>query len=162
MSGLRIASYTVKADSRQAVRWHRHAAAEGFPSVGAWIAVTVERYLKLRDRPVPLYWSPGRFTVTLDGGESEVAGVLSPPFGIFRGTFTGPKLRGLGVHTLVYRGPDQPGRVLATVRYRREARALAAELARQWLREAEPALPPGGGEQAGRTCATLPRSVIKA
>lgn len=74
MSGLRIASYTVKADARQAVRWHRHAAAEGFPSVGAWIAVAVERYLKASDRPVPLFWSPGSFTVALDGGEVEVSG----------------------------------------------------------------------------------------
>jgi len=131
VSGLRIASYTVKADARQAVRWHRHAAAEGSGSVGAWIAVTVERYLKLRDRPVPLFWSPGSFTVTLDCGEAEVSGAISPPFATFRGTVAGPKEGGRGVHTLVYL---PTGRVLATVAYRRDARALASELAREWVR----------------------------
>lgn len=138
MSGLRIASYTVKADARQAVRWHRHAAAEGFHSVGAWIAAAVERYLKLRDRPLPLHWSPSRFTVALDCGETEVSGTLSPPFGTFRGTTAGPKLAGLGVHTLVH---VPSGRILATVRYRREARALAADLARTWVREEVPPPP---------------------
>ena len=139
MSGLRIASYTVKADARQAVRWHRHAAAEGFPSVGAWIAATVERYLKLRDRPVPLYWSPGRFTVAFEDGEREVSGLLSPPFATFRGTAVGQKEGGRSVHTLAYL---PTGRILATFSYRRDARVLASELAREtWRAQAPPVSP---------------------
>jgi hypothetical protein len=131
---LRVATYTVRADARQAVRWQRLAAAEGFPSVGAWIAVTVERHMKLRNRPVPLHWSPGRFTVAFEHGEAEVSGLLSVPFATFRGTAAGQKEGGRSVHTLVYLGPGGAGRILATVPFRRDARVLAADLARTWVR----------------------------
>ncbi|HVF61063.1 MAG TPA: hypothetical protein VNJ70_14750 [Thermoanaerobaculia bacterium] len=130
---MRVAAYTVRADAHQAVRWQRNAAAEGFPSVGAWIAVTVERYLKLRARPVPLHWREARFVVALDCGDMQVKGSISPPFATFRGTAAGPTLSKTNVHTLVYLEPGKAGRVLATVQCRRDARVLAVELARSWM-----------------------------
>ncbi len=129
MSTLRVATYSVRADVQTSARWQRHAAAEGFPSVGAWLAVVAERYLKLRNRPVPLHWSPGRFTVAFEHGEAEVSGLISAPFATFRGTAAGQKVGGRSVHTLVHL---PTGRILATVSYRRDARALALELAREW------------------------------
>ncbi len=83
--------------------------------------------------PLPLAWRLGRFPVALeDGTVPEMRGHVSPPFGIFHGTGAGPIPWGCAhLHTLVY----LPGRrIVATFRYARECRALAAELAGVWAR----------------------------
>lgn len=134
MSGpLRVASFTVHGTAHQSARWKQAAGAEGFASAGAWLACAADAYLKARARagaPVPLYWRRGRFAVQLDAGAAEVWGAVSPPFATFRGTAAGRSGPAANVHTLVYL---PVGRILATVRHQREARTLAADLARQWL-----------------------------
>jgi hypothetical protein len=56
-------------------------------------------------------------------------GVVSPPFGVFRGTSHGPNRNKL--RTLVHL---PSGRIIATLKSSRQCRALAAELAPVLLR----------------------------
>lgn len=92
--GMKSAAFTVRADVRQSARWKRAAEAEGFPSVEAWAALTLDAYLELRmkaEMPVPLAWRSGRFAARLEGGELvTVKGHLSPPFGAFEGSAAQP------------------------------------------------------------------------
>ena len=133
---MKVATFTVRADVRQSARWKQASEGEGFPSVGAWLAGAADAYLKVRARagiPIPLAWRMGRFEVQLQGGEVvEVSGHISPPFGSFCGTSDGPSSHdGRKRHTLVY-VPSR--RILATLRTYGQSRALAAELARLWVR----------------------------
>jgi hypothetical protein len=133
---VKTASFTVRADVHQSARWKQAAESEGFASCGAWLAKAADAYLKMRVKaglPLPLAWHLGRFRVRLeDGTEPELRGFVSPPFGIFHGSGSGPIRQGsTHCQTLVY----LPGRrIVATFRYAREARALAAELAGVWAR----------------------------
>lgn len=133
---MKVATFTVKADARQSARWKQAAEGEGFPSVGAWLAGAADAYLKARARagmPIPLAWRQGSFHVELEGGEiARVSGKVSPPFGSFAGTEAGPVFyAGRRKFCLVYL-PSR--RILATVSSFRECKALAAELARLWVR----------------------------
>lgn len=133
---MKVASFTVRASMPQSIGWKHAADAEGFRSVGAWLARAADAYLKLRAKaglPLPLAWRLGRFLVRLeDGTEPELRGFVSPPFGVFHGSGAGPiPCGGTHLHTLVYL-PAR--RIVATFRYGRQARALAAELAGVWAR----------------------------
>jgi hypothetical protein len=145
---LKTASFTVRADVHQSARWKQAADSEGFASCGAWLARAADAYLRLRAKaelPLPLAWRLGRFPVTLDDGTTpEVKGWIARPFGHFSGTDTGPKYPGCHLHTLVY----LPGRrIVATFKYARQCRALAAELAGVWARS--------GGEEDIRAGPTI-------
>jgi hypothetical protein len=130
---LKTASFHVRATAAQAVTWNRAAEAEGHRSAGTWLAAAADAYLKARARaghPLPLAWHHGAFTAHLtDGRELQVRGVVSPPFGIFRGTSHGPDRNKL--RTLVHL---PSGRIIATLKSSRQCRALAAELAPVLLR----------------------------
>jgi hypothetical protein len=69
----------------------------------------------------------------MDGREVHLRGVVSPPFGVFRGTSHGPDRNKL--RTLVHL---QSGRITATLKSSRQCRALAAELAPVFLRSELP------------------------
>ncbi len=135
MKTLRVASFTVHATAVQSRLWKIAAESEGFASVGAWAARALDAYLRQRARaggPVPLAWHRGRFTVILDGEAHAVRGHVSPPFGSYRGDGTGRRTMRTGhLHRLVYL---PTGRLLATVGRLRDSKALAAELARLWVR----------------------------
>ena len=125
---MKVATFTVRATMPQSVTWKRAADSEGFASCEAWLARAANAYLKLRAKAgLPLPWHLGRFPVRLeDGTEPEIRGWIARPFGHFSGTDTGPKSSGCHLHTLVY----LPGRrIVATFRYARQCRSLAAELA---------------------------------
>ncbi|HEY3572113.1 MAG TPA: hypothetical protein VGP73_29570 [Thermoanaerobaculia bacterium] len=130
---MKVATFTVHATAEQSVRWKRAAEAEGHRSAGTWLAAAADAYLKARARaghPLPLAWHLGKFTARLmDGRELQVRGVVSPPFGIFRGTSHGPDRNKL--RTLVHL---PTGRIIATLKSSRQCRALAAELAPVLLR----------------------------
>jgi hypothetical protein len=130
---VKVASYTVHADAQQSVRWNRAAEGEGFRSTGTWLAMAADAYLRVRARagqPLPLAWHHGTFTAHLmDGRELQVRGVVSPPFGVFRGTSHGPDRNKL--RTLVHL---PSGRIIATLKSSRQCRALASELAPVLLR----------------------------
>jgi hypothetical protein len=133
---MKTAAFTVRASMEQSVRWKRAADAEGYLAVGPWLAAAVDSYLKIRARaglPVPLSW--GRFgrlrVVLMDGREVQLPGRISVPFGIFRGSTEGAGPRACNRHTLVYL---PTGRILATLATERDCKALAAELARLWVR----------------------------
>lgn len=131
MNRLKVASFTVHATAVQSARWKQAAEAEGFTSAGAWLAAAADAYLRARVKagaPIPLAWRRGVFRVVLDGEELTVRGHVSTPFATLHGDGHG---RMLHLHRLVYM---PTARVLATVRTRQEARALAAELARLWVR----------------------------
>ena len=134
MASLKTATFTVHADVRQSARWKQVAEAEGFPSVGAWLARAADAYLKARaqaGQPIPLSWRKGRFRVELQVGEAVLPGFVSLPFGAFRGTALGKGVMGCHQFTLVY---IPSGRILATMRTYGQCRALASELARLWVR----------------------------
>lgn len=138
MRELRVASFHVRATAAQSARWKQASEAEGFASVGAWVACAVDSYLKARARagaPIPLAWRRGRFAVLLEDREAMVYGHVSPPFAAFRGDGTGRQRRYANVYRLVYL-PTR--RVLATLRYFHDCKALAADLARRWVREEIP------------------------
>jgi hypothetical protein len=144
---VKVAAFTVRGDAQQSVRWNRAAQGEGFKSTGAWLAAAADGYLAARARAgmlIPLAWEWGSFRVRLEGGELvEVSGHLSPPFGSYCGTGKGPSsYSGRKRHVLVYL-PN--GRILATVRTYQQCKALAAELARLWVRGdgSEPSGNPG-------------------
>jgi hypothetical protein len=135
-SRLKVASFTIRATMAQSVAWKRAAEAEGHASVGTWAAEALDVYLKARarsGRPLPLFWSRGRFRVHLENGtEPELTGWIARPFGIFHGSEAGPIPQGsTHRYTLTYL---PSGRPVATFRYARECRALAAELAGVWAR----------------------------
>jgi hypothetical protein len=139
---LKVATFTLHADLQQSVRWKRAADAEGHRSVGTWLAAAADAYLRVRAKagfPMPLAWQRGVFTARLmDGQEIRVQGMVSPPFGCFEGTYAGPD-RNHGPRTLVYL---PSGRIVATLRTSRQARALASEIAPALLRDELPELAP--------------------
>lgn len=146
---MKVATFTVHADARQSARWKQAAEGEGFPSVGSWLAAAADSYLKARARaglPIPLAWRRGRFRVELQGGAAELPGFVSLPFGAFRGTAAGRGVQACHRFTLVY-VPN--GRILATVRTYQQCKALAAELARLWVRG-------DGSEPSGNPAPVLP------
>jgi hypothetical protein len=132
---LKTASFTVRATMAQSARWKLATEAEGFRSVGGWLADAADAYLKVRAKaglPLPLAWSRGRFRVRLeDGAEPELPGWIARPFGIFRGTDAGPGYHGCHLYTLAYL-PAR--RIVATFRYAQHCKALASELAGVWAR----------------------------
>lgn len=131
---LKTASFTVRASVEQSARWKRAAEAEGHRSAGTWLAAAADAYLKARARagaPVPLAWHRGMFPVLLgDDSTPTLRGSVSHPFGTYRGTAGGP-VRGGDSYVLVYL---PTGRILATLRHAAQCKALAAELARAWVR----------------------------
>lgn len=130
---MKTASFHVRATPAQATAWNRAAQAEGHRSAGTWLAAAADAYLRVRAKagqPLPLAWHLGTFTAHLmDGRELQVRGVVSPPFGVFRGTSHGPDRNKL--RTLVHL---PTGRIIATLKSSRQCRALAAELAPVLLR----------------------------
>jgi hypothetical protein len=133
---LKVASYTVRASQEQAIRWNRAAEAEGHRSAGTWLAVAADTYLRVRAKagiPLPLAWRHGAFHVRLeDGAEPRVRGWVAPPFGLYHGSPEGAIPHGsTHCYSLVY----LPAlRIVATLRYAKHGRALAAELAGVWAR----------------------------
>jgi hypothetical protein len=129
-------SFTVDADRERADLW-REAAAERCMSVSSWLADTADARLRERARTgqaPPLSWDRGRFLVRLTdtsrspsvAADVEVPGLISRPFGIFRGTARGLGAPGSGEHTLAHL-PTR--RTIATLPLRKSCMALAAELA---------------------------------
>jgi hypothetical protein len=146
---VKVATFSVRASLPQSVRWKLAAESEGFASCGAWLARAADAYLRLRAKagmPLPLAWRHGTVRVRLDDGrEPELRGFVSPPFGIFHGSGGGPIQQGsTHCQTLVYL-PAR--RIVATFRYAREAKALAAELAGVWARS--------GGEDGDKRAGPL-------
>lgn len=132
---MNVASFTVKATMDQSIRWKRAAEGAGHRAVGTWIGEAVDAYLRARARagqPIALAWHRGRFLVALEGAEEWVKGHVSPPFGHYLGTAAGPGYTGCKRQTLVHLPSRQ---VIATLRTSAQARALAAELAPEWLRD---------------------------
>jgi hypothetical protein len=138
---VKVATFTVHATAEQSVRWKRAADAEGHRAAGTWLAAAADAYLRVRARagqPIALAWHLGAFTVRLmDGGEVRVRGMVSPPFGLYIGTAHGPDRN--KQRTLVHL---PTGRVVATLRSSRQARALASEIAPALLRHELPDLAP--------------------
>ncbi|HEY2293073.1 MAG TPA: hypothetical protein VGM86_20400 [Thermoanaerobaculia bacterium] len=129
-------SYTVDANHVQADLW-REAAAERCMSVPSWLADTADAHLRERARTgqaTPLSWHSDRFLVRLTdtsrcpsvAADVEVPGLISRPFGIYRGTTRGLGEPGSGTHTLAHL-PTR--RTIATLPLRKSCMALAAELA---------------------------------
>ena len=129
-------SYTVDANHVQADQWGA-AAAERCMSVSSWLADTADvhlRELARSGRATPLLWDRGRFLVRLTdttrspsvAADVEVPGLISRPFGIFRGSGRGVGAPGSGTHTLAHL-PTR--RTIATLPLRKSCMALAAELA---------------------------------
>jgi hypothetical protein len=129
-------SFAVDADRERAELW-RVAAAERCMSVPSWLADTADVHLRERarsGRATPLSWHPGRFLVRLTdttrspsvAADVEVPGLISRPFGIYRGTTRGVGAPGSGTHTLAHL-PTR--RTIATLPLRKSCMALAAELA---------------------------------
>jgi hypothetical protein len=139
VGSLRVASFTVRATAEQSARWKRAAEAEGHRSAGTWLAEAADAYLKARaraGRPLPLAWRRGLFRVLLlDGREVEVCGMVSPPFGEFRGTVEG---RDTSKRRTLVHIPTR--RVIATLKSARQCKALAAELAPVYARDEATAL----------------------
>ena len=132
---MKTASFTVRASEKQSLRWKRAADAEGHASVGSWLAEAADRHLdalQRAGRPLALAWRKGRFRVALEGREAEVSGQMSPPFGIYHGTPSGPIPHGSTKYQSLVYLPD--GRIVATFHYARHCKALAGELARVWVR----------------------------
>jgi hypothetical protein len=132
---VKVASFTVGATQEQSIRWKRAADAEGWASVGTWLARAADAYLEHRSRaglPLPLAWAKGTVQVRLqDGREADLPGWIAPPFGIYRGDAAGPGYHGCHLYTLVY---VPARRQLATFRYITQCKALASDLARLWVR----------------------------
>jgi hypothetical protein len=129
-------SYTVDANHEQVDQWGA-AAAERCMPVASWLADTADAHLRelaRTGRATPLSWHPGRFLVRLTdtsrspsvAADVEVPGLISRPFGIFRGTARGLGAPGSGTHTLAH---IPTGRTIATLPLRKSCMALAAELA---------------------------------
>jgi hypothetical protein len=133
---MKVARFEVRATVQQSARWKMAAEAEGYNSVGAWLAGAADAYLKVRMRaglPLPLAWRRGHFKVRLTNGEMvAVSGHVSGPFGTYSGRDDGPD-RYCNCHkvVLVYI-PD--ARILAMFRKFQQCKELAGELARTWVR----------------------------
>lgn len=141
MNRLRTATFTVHGTTAQSARWKHASEADGFTSAGQWLAAAADAYLRARARagqPLPLAWRRGRFTAQLEGGAELVLGHVAPPFAVFHGDSRGPARRGSKRYTLVHL---PGGRPLGTFRYFHDCKALAADLARQWVREEGHVLP---------------------
>ncbi len=130
-------TYTVTARRDQAERWEAAASADGVRVVGSWLAETADAHLRERvqtGRPPALPWLQDRFRVLVTdttarpevAREIEVRGMVSGPFGIFRGDGRGVGEPGCSLHSIVHR-PTR--RIIATLPYRRACKAVAAELA---------------------------------
>ena len=130
-------SYTVPASPEQGERWEAAAAVQGERNVGAWLAVTADAHLQelaRSGRATPLSWFRDRFPVTITDtsrrpevvADIEVQGIVSGPFGIFRGSGRGAGAPGSGEHSLVHL-PTR--RVIGTLPLRKSCMGLAAELA---------------------------------
>jgi hypothetical protein len=133
---MKVASFTVRATMQQSARWKQAAEAYGHASVGTWLAEAADAHLdglRRAGRSIPLAWHRGSFRVTLAGGETvTIKGQLSPPFGLFAGTPEGPaSYHGRRRFTLVY---VPHNKILATLTTAARCRALAADLARTWVR----------------------------
>jgi hypothetical protein len=129
-----VATFTVRGAVRQTARWKQAAEAEGYSSVGAWLAGAADSYLKARAQagmPLPLAWHRGQFTVQLEDGPARLPGFVSLPFGAFRGSSTGRGVRAGHRYTLVY---IPKGRIVATFQTYGQCKALASDLARLWVR----------------------------
>jgi len=129
-------SFTVDADRERAELW-RAAAAERSTSVSSWLADTADAHLRelaRTGRATPLLWDRGRFLVRLTdtsrnpsvAADVEVPGLVSRPFGIFRGSGRGVGAPGSGAHTLAHL---PTARTIGTLSLRKSCMALAAELA---------------------------------
>ena len=129
-------SFTVDADRERADLW-REAAAERCMSVPSWLADTADAHLRelaRTGRATPLSWHPDRILVRLTdtsrspsvAADVQVPGLVSRPFGIFRGSGRGVGAPGSGTHTLAHL-PTR--RTIATLPLRKSCMALAAELA---------------------------------
>ena len=143
MGNLKVAHFTVQANMEQSVRWKQTAEAAGHLTVSTWLAEAADSYMHARARsgpPIPLSWRrSARFRVVLlDGEEVEVRGMVSPPFGIFKGDIAGTGASAYPPYVLVYL-PER--RILGTFRYAETCKALAAELAPAILRGLPPADP---------------------
>jgi hypothetical protein len=130
-------TYTVTARREQAELWEAAASADGLRTVGSWLAETADAHLRelVREgRAAPLTWLRDRFRVLVTdttvspevARELEVAGMVSGPFGIFRGDGRGVGEPGCSRYSLAHR-PTR--RIIATLPYRRACKAVAAELA---------------------------------
>jgi len=128
-------SFTVDADRQRADLW-RVAAAERCMSVPSWLADTADAHLRelaRSGRATPLSWHPDRFLVRLTdtsrspwvAADVEVPGLVSRPFGVYRGTARGLGVPGSGQHTLAHL-PTR--RTICTLPLRKSCMALAAEL----------------------------------
>ena len=130
-------TYTVTARREQAERWEAAASADGLRAVGSWLAETADAHLRERaqtGRPPALSWLQDRFRVLMTdttarpevAHEVEVRGMVSGPFGIFRGDDRGVGEPGCSRYSLIHR-PTR--RIIAMLPYRRACKAVAAELA---------------------------------
>lgn len=141
---LKVATFTLQADSGQAKQWKQAAKGEGFPTIEAWAAMALDSYLQLRamaDRPVVLSWSRSPFTATLRGQTYQLTGHVSYPFASFMGTVDQPDTyHGTRKFVLVYLPTS---RVLATLTSFSKVRILASELAKAWVTWEGPGEPPG-------------------
>ena len=126
---MKTASFTVRADMQQSIRWKRAADAAGYTSAGAWLADAADAFLRHQARaglPIPLAWRKGRFRVILmDGAEVEVRGMLSPPFGYYLGTSEGPGYVGCKRNTLTHLPSKTP---LVSLRRNLDCREIARQL----------------------------------
>lgn len=130
---MKVACFNVRATMPQSIRWKQAAEAEGFASVGSWAAGAIDAYLEARTRagrPVPLSWHRGLFRVVLDGVETTVRGMASPPFAYYQGTSQGPDHG--EPRTLVNL---RTGQIIATLRTARQCKVLASELAPLYARD---------------------------
>ena len=141
MSGApKVAHFTIAASMEQSIRWKQTAEAAGHPTVSTWLAEAADNYMHARARsgpPIALAWRrSARFRVVLlDGEEVEVRGMLSPPFGIFKGDISGTGANAYPPYVLVYL-PER--RILGSFRYAETCKALASELAPTLLRGLPP------------------------
>jgi len=161
MDSAKLATFTVAASVEQGAAWKRAAELAGHLSISAWIAEAADVHARPRPRaapavppslvapspsPISLSWRrSGRFPVVLENGEEvEREGLVSPPFGIFRGHPVGREYKGIRSYTLVYL-PER--RILGSFRFSGKARRLAAELAPTLLHGLPPPDPGGIVEQ---------------
>jgi hypothetical protein len=131
------ASFTVRASEHQSARWKQAADSEGFATVGGWLAETADTYLRelvRAGRAAPLTWFRDRFPVRITDTtvrpevtrEVKVDGMVSGPFGIFRGNGRGIGEPGCSCFSLVH-CPTR--RVIDSLPLKKSCMALAAELA---------------------------------
>lgn len=121
-------TFTVEVNRDQAERW-RDAAHLEERSVESWLAHTANTYLKelvRTGRSRSLSWNSASFEVLLSSQAHKVQGLISGPFGIFRGSaWGGVGEPGCGLYTLVHL---PTGRVMKTLGLQKACMALAAEL----------------------------------